>query len=48
MPGQLTDTIASPDYTAIRVSIVDITDDKEDEVQRWVLSTCGDGEWNTT
>jgi hypothetical protein len=32
MPGELTDTIASPDYTKLRVSIVDITDDKEDEV----------------
>mgnify|MGYP006950265416 CR=1 FL=1 len=48
MPGAVDDTIESPDYSQLRVSIVDITDDYQDEVQRWSLSGCGDGVYNDT
>jgi hypothetical protein len=48
MPGAVDDTIESPDYSMLRVSIVDITDDYQDEVMRWSLGDCGDGVYNAT
>jgi hypothetical protein len=51
MPGAGTDDIATTstiDYNKIKVSIVDLTDGYEDEVLRWQLEGCGDGEYNTT
>jgi hypothetical protein len=40
LPGALTDNItvtATVDYTKLKVSIVDLTDDYEDEIMRWPL-----------
>ena len=40
LPGELTDDIANTstvDFTKLKVSIVDLTDDYEDEVMRWPL-----------
>ena len=51
MPGYITDDIgatASIDYTQLRVSIVDLTDDYQDEVMRWQLQGCGDGIYNSS
>lgn len=51
MPGAIDDDIAttsSIDYTKIKVSIVDLTDEYQDEVMRWSLEGCGDGIWNST
>lgn len=51
MPGASTDDIGSTssiDYTKIKVSIVDLTSDYQDEVLRWQLEGCGDGIYNST
>ena len=40
LPGELTDDIANTgtvDFTKLKVSIVDLTDDYEDDVMRWPL-----------
>jgi hypothetical protein len=51
LPGALTDDITktgSVDYNKLKVSIVDLTDDSEDEVMRWPLQGCGDGIYNAS
>lgn len=51
MPGDGTDDISDTgaiDYTKIKVSIIDLTSDYQDEVLRWQLEGCGDGIYNST
>ena len=51
MPGASTDDIANTgtiDYTKMKVSIVDLTSDYQDEVMRWQLEGCGDGAYNSS
>ena len=51
LPGDLTDDIGdinAIDYDKMKVSIVDLTSDYQDEVMRWDLGQCGDGVYNDT
>ena len=51
MPGDLADDIGdinAIDYDKIKVSIVDLTSDYQDEVMRWDLGQCGDAFYNSS